>query len=246
METFKESFAVHTYETDAFGALSAPALSDFLIEAAGFHATSLGVGIETLMAKGLTWVLVRQRLEVFAPVRFGQTLEVETWPAGIDRLAALRDFVVRDAGGAEIARANTQWFVLDLATRKPVRPEAVLDPRFPRDQTPPVLEPTPGKLPELREWEFQKRFHVRYADIDVNLHVNNGSYVAWALEAVPRDVWSTHRLAGMEVQFLAECHYGSAVLSRLGRTGDAAFAHSVVREEDEKELARVTTRWVKR
>lgn len=241
----KENFGVHTYEVDAFGTLTLPALSGFMGEIAGAHASELGVGLETLMPKGLTWVLVRQRIENPVPVRLGETIEIETWPAGMDRLAALRDFVVRRADGTEVARATTQWFVLDLATRRPVKPEEVLDPRFPRPTTQPVVAP-PGKLPPLPHWEFQKRFHVRYGDIDVNLHVTNTSYVTWAQEAVPREVWQGSRLAAVEVSFLAECLYGSAILSRLARTGDGAFAHAIVREEDEKELARLATGWVKR
>jgi acyl-ACP thioesterase len=246
METFKESFAVHSYEVDAFGTLAPPALTGFLMEAAGLHAGRLGVGIDALMEQGLTWVLTRQRTETPVPIRLGDVLEVETWPVGVDRLAALRDFVVRRQDGAEVARGTTQWFVLDVKTRKPVRPEAVLDARFPRELGEPVIDVAPGKLPELRTWEFQKRFHVRYQDIDVNLHVNNGSYLAWALEAIPKDVYTTARVATLEVQYLAECHYGSAVLSRLARTGPGAFAHAIVREEDEKELARITTAWVPR
>jgi medium-chain acyl-[acyl-carrier-protein] hydrolase len=244
METFREEFAVHGYATDAFGTLTVPALSGFLMEAAGLHAATLGVGIDALIAKGLTWVLVRHRVEVLAPIVRGDALEVETWPAGIDRLAALRDFRVR-RGGAEVARGTTHWFVLDLATRRPVRPDAVLDPRFPRPHTPPVVE-VPPKLPALATWDFQRRFHVRYADIDLNFHVNNGSYVEWALEGIPRDVWRTSRLATLDVQFLAECGYGSAILSRLAPAGENAFAHAIVREEDEKELARVVTTWAPR
>jgi acyl-ACP thioesterase len=149
-------------------------------------------------------------------------------------------------GGEEVARATTQWFVLDLATRKPVRPADVLDARFPREQRPPVVALTAGKLPELRAWDFQKRFHVRYSDIDVNLHVTNTSYVAWAVEAVPRDLWRSSRLASVEVQFVAETLYGQAILSRLAPAGDGAFAHAIVREEDGKELARLVTTWVPR
>jgi acyl-ACP thioesterase len=105
---------------------------------------------------------------------------------------------------------------------------------------------SPGKLPELRAWEFQKRFHVRYGDIDVNLHVTNTSYVTWALEAVPRDVFQSSRASAVEVQFLAEAHHGAAILSRLARSGERGFAHAIVREEDERELARVLTTWVPR
>src|SRR5512133_1369355 len=159
-----ESFAVHTYEVDAFGTLAAPALSGYLSEVAGLHATELGVGLDALRARGLTWVLLRQRIENPIPVRLGDTLEIETWPSGADRLAALREFVVR-RGDEEVARATTQWLVLDLATRKPVRPAEVLDARLAQAPRAPAVPLSPGKLPELRAWEAQNRFHVRYSDI---------------------------------------------------------------------------------
>ncbi|HTN53671.1 MAG TPA: acyl-ACP thioesterase domain-containing protein [Anaeromyxobacter sp.] len=246
METYREAFAVHSYDADAFGALAVPALCDFLVEAATLHATELGVPLEALRAKGLTWVLARARVDVLAPIRLGDRVEVETWPSGVERLLARRDFRVRGADGAELARATTGWSVLDLSTRRPVRPETILlDPRFPPGRLPSVVELSP-RLPELPAWDEQRRFQVRYQDIDANLHVNNASYVAWALEAVPRDVWSACRLAGLEVHYLAECHHGSTILSRRAAHGDGAFAHAVVREEDGRELARVATRWVKR
>ncbi len=250
METFRETFTVHSYDVDAFGVIAVPALTGFLMEAAGLHANRLGVGLEALMQKGLTWVLARQRLEIPVPIRLGDVLEVETWPTGVERLAALRDLVVRRQDGVEVARATTQWFVLDLASRRPVRPGSVLDARLPRERTPSLLELGPARHHDLSRWDFQKRFHVRYQDIDVNLHANNASYVAWALEAIPLEVWQTARLTAMEVHYLAECRLGGAVLSRLVRQDAeppaAAFAHAVVREEDEKELARVTTAWAPR
>ncbi len=246
MPVRKDPFPVHGYEVDAFGTLAAPALSGFLSEIAGLHAVDLGVGLDALKAKGLTWVLLRLRLENPVPVRLGETVEIETWPSGVERLFALRDFVVRRGDGTEVARASSQWLVLDVETRKPVRPGDVLDPRLPREPLVPVVALSKGKLPELREWELQKRFHVRYADIDHNLHVTNTSYLAWAVEAVPRDLWQSARLAAFEVQYVAECTYGTAVLSRLVRTGPNAYAHAVVREEDGKELARLVTAWAPR
>ncbi len=245
MPTHRESFAVHSYEVDAFGTMAIPALSGYLQEIAGHHASALGVGLDALLPRGLTWVLVRQRIENPVPVVVGDTLEIETWPAGIERLAAVREFVVRRRDGAEVARATSQWFVLDVATRRPVRPAGVLDARFSREG-PRALALGRGKLPDLESWELQKRFHVRYGDIDLNMHVTNTSYLTWAQEAVPREVFRGERQAAVEIHFLAEAYHGSAILSRLARLGEGAFAHAIVREEDEKELARLVTTWVPR
>lgn len=246
MEPISASFPVHSYEVDAFGTLEVPAISGYLQEIAGRHAALLGVGLDVLRARGLTWVLARQRLELPAPVALGDTLAVETWPSGLERLAATREFVGRRGDGVEAVRATTVWYVLDLATRKPVRPEQILDPRFPRPRTPSVAPLSHAKLPELVTWELQKRFHVRYADIDQNLHVTNASYVTWAVEAMPVERWRSSRLAAVEVHYLAEGLHGAAVLSRVARTGPETFAHAIVREEDGKELARLATTWAPR
>ncbi len=292
MEPLRARFTVHTYEADAFGQLAVPALTDFLAEAAGHHATALGVGLDVLMARGLTWVLTRQRIEILRAPRLHEELEVETWPSGLDRLAALRDFRVRGADGAELARAISQWYVLDLETRRPRPPLEVLDVARFDVETPHAISFTDGKrhlaggldearpprpplardpdprrsraphwgpaggpgqphpaaptLAALERWDREKRFHVRFSDIDQNLHVNNGSYLSWAIEAMPPERWQSSRVADLEVQYRAECTLGSAILSRVLASGDGAYAHGIVREGDGKELARLTTRWVPR
>lgn len=241
----RERFVVHSYEADAFGTLAFPALAGFLQEVAGRHAASLGVGLDALKERGVAWVLLRQRVEWPVAAPLGETLEVETWPAGMDRLSAIRNFVVRSERGGEVARATTHWLVMDLTTRKPVRPAEILDPRLPREKGAAVA-PFAARLPEPGAWEQELRFQVRYSDIDTNLHVTNASYPAWAIDALPRDVWHACRLAEIEVHYLAEAYHGAAVLSRIAATGERAFAHAIVREGDGKELARLATRWTPR
>jgi acyl-ACP thioesterase len=52
----------------------------------------------------------------------GDAIEVETWPSGLVRSAAWRDFRVW-RGEHRVAQATSVWFVLDLGTRAPVRPQ---------------------------------------------------------------------------------------------------------------------------
>ena len=239
-----EPFEAHSYAVDAFGLLSGPALSGWLQEAAGRHAERLGVGVDALQARGLTWVLARQAVVVDRPVAFGERADVVTWPSGADRLSALRDFEVRVAGEVR-ARAVTQWIVLDLSTRKPVRPGSVL-PLELVETMEHVLPLPAGRPPAPEPPGVERPFTTRYRDIDRNLHVTNASYVEWACEAIPEETWSSRRLRSFEAYFIAECRHGSRVLSRSAGAGDGLFVHSVVREEDGKELARLRTAWVER
>jgi len=236
-------FEVHSYEVDAFDVLAAPVLGGFLQEVASLDAVAMGCGIDTLGARGLTWVLARQRIELAAPIRIGDTVEVATWPSGVDRLFALREFRLSVAGRV-VGEASTEWLVMDLASRRPVRPDRALaaEHRGPGER----LLPAPPDLPVAEPSDSEHRFTIRYSDIDRNLHVTNTSYLAWALEAVPRETWRGAWLAAVDVRFLAECAYGSQVLSRTRALSGGAFAHSILRQEDGKELARARTHWTPR
>jgi medium-chain acyl-[acyl-carrier-protein] hydrolase len=238
-----ERFPVHGYEVDAFHTLALPALAGYLQEVAGHHAAELGCGLDVLLARGLTWVLVRQRIEVLRPILLGDELEVATWPSGLYPLVASREFsVARD--GAEVARASTAWLVLDVATRRPVRPTDVLDPALRPRLT--AVAPVPGRLPEVGPEAREVRFDVRYADIDVNRHVTNTSYLGWALESVDEPTWTSTRPCAVEAHYLAEARLGETIRARVAPADGAALSHAVVREQDGKELARLRTRWAPR
>jgi acyl-CoA thioesterase FadM len=243
MDPLRLSFAVHSFDADAFGLLAPAALAGYLQEAAGRSAEALGVGFQALQARGLTWVLRRSRIVLDEPLRWGDELELETWPSGLEGALALRDFRLhRD--GREVGRACTWWLAMDLRTRRPLRPDRVLPPHL-HAPTPRVLEapPAPGRLAQAA---VERRFDVRYEDIDANGHVTNARYLAWAAEAVDEAAWRAERLASLDVQYVAECGLGQAVRSRSAPDGGGARLHAIVREDDGAELARVRTTWIAR
>jgi medium-chain acyl-[acyl-carrier-protein] hydrolase len=238
METLRLPFAVHSFDADAFGHLAPAALAGYLQEAAGRSAEALGVGFARMQREGLTWVLAREQVELDRAVRLGDTLEVETWPSGLDRLAALRDFRLF-LRGEEVGRAITTWFALDLSTRRPARLDALIPERL-RASAPHALPAGAGPLPLLDQAAIDRRFQVRFADIDANLHVTHSSYLSWAAEAVDEATWRGQRIASFDIQFLSECHLGAYVRSRSAEVGGGRL-HSIVREADGKELARART-----
>lgn len=243
MQTSKTEFLVHSFDSDAFGQLSAVALAGYLQEAAGQSADDLGFGLRDLNRQGLTWVLVREHFELDEPVCFGDTLEIETWPSGVDRWAALRDFRLFK-NSREIGRALTSWFVLDIASRHPVRPTNVLTEEY-RAQTPHALPLRLEPLTTVERPTLERRFHVRFSDIDANSHVTNASYIAWVMESLVESDWRNLWLQSLDIEFLAECSLGAVVHSRSSPDGGLHF-HSVFREQDSKELARAVTKWCKK
>ena len=235
-----EPFEARSYAVDAFGLLTAPALSGWLQEAAGRHADRLGVGVEPLQARGLTWVLARQAVVIDRPVAIGERAEVVTWPSGADRLSALRDFEVR-VDGETRARAVTQSIVLDLATRKPVRPGSVLPLELVEEMD--HVLPLPGGRPPIPDpVEVERPFTTRYRDIDRNRHVTNATYVEWACEAIPEAVWRSGGSVRSRPSYRRMPARQPHPLRLVGRGGRALRPLGGA-EEVKKELARLRTSW---
>lgn len=249
-------FAVHTYELDPDLRLSVPALAGFLQEAAGCNAHELGCSVPQLLEKNLTWVLSRLRLRLRELPGWRARITVQTWPSGLDRLFALRDFRVFSEG-REIGAAVSAWLMLEVTRRRPVRPDSFQDWRrsIHAERSLAVeLDRLPG--PEADASPLQEReLAVRWADLDINLHANNGRYVEWLLEAVPMEVLRERRLVELDIDYLAEAAHGERVLSRLfearpesgaapAAAGLKVFHHAVLRRSDGRELARARSAWV--
>jgi medium-chain acyl-[acyl-carrier-protein] hydrolase len=241
----EEAFLVRLFESDAQGALSAGGLCNYLQEAAGDHAAALGVSVAALMQRGLTWVLSRLRLRIVRLPAAGETVRVRTWPTGAEKLFALRDFQVLDAGGACIASAVSAWLILDTTSRRPVRVQSVFDP-------PDVSGISRGldirveRLPAAQGLCREAPVVVRLSDLDANAHANNARISEWIIESVGKDTFARDGIRGLDIDFLAEAMHGDTLLSRAVELPGPAFSHSLVRPADGREIARARTAWESR
>ncbi len=240
-QVWTEKFVVRSSELDASGRASAEAVCSWLQEAAGNHATRLGWAVDDLLPKGLTWVLTRLRVDLDRLPSWRQEVEVATWPSGVDRAWALRDFRMTDGGGAAIGVAVTAWAILDLASRRPISPPDDLQ-EIARGTPPRVLDGPFGRVPELSEPEAATPIVVRFADLDLNRHANNVRMVGWVLEGLP-DAVRFGTLRRLEVEFRAEALLGEALRSETAAAAEKTFLHRVVRIDDGREIVRARTTW---
>jgi acyl-ACP thioesterase len=239
-----ESFRARAYEVDATGRVSVPALANWLQETAGNHATALGWAVDALQAQGRTWVLARLHLCLGRAPDWREDVRVTTWPSGVLRLYALREFRLTGAGDRELGFATSGWVLLDLVGRRPVRLPGALEEMAHRTPGRVLADPF-GKLPEVGDGGTGKSFEVRFSELDMNRHANNVSVIAWALDALPRDVVLGTSLAELEIEFRTEALLGDRVRSQVHRRDDtsARFLHRLVRESDGREVARARTLW---
>ncbi len=244
-------FPVHSYELDPAQRLSIFALACFLQEAAGHNAHAMGFSPMQLMERGLTWMLSRLRIRLRELPGWKAQIAVQTWPSGLDRLFALRDFRIFEQE-REIGVATSGWLMLEAEKRRLVRPDSKFDWRgliHPERSLRVDFEKLPGVEigePILQELELA----VHYADLDMNMHANNTRYVEWLLEAVPPEVLRESRLAELDIDFLAEAEHGERILSRVYEPeprppqGGRCFRHVLSRRTDGREVARARGLWL--
>ena len=237
-----ERFCVRTYERDPTGRASFLAMCNYFQEAAGNHARSYGVSVEDLLAAERTWVLSRLHIQIDAYPQWGDEVMVETWPSGVQGLFAVRELQFHH-GDRVIGRGTSAWLIIDLARRRPVRVEQILANVTPPDR-PRALDDAFGKLRPPGGAAHERRFHVRYSDLDVNQHVNHVRYAEWAVESVPEATLHEGTVAGLEIQFRAEATFGDLVIAQAHPDADGStFGHRLLRAEDGAPLAVARTRW---
>lgn len=238
-------FRIRSYELGPRDQASLSSVCHLLQEAASLHAHELEASPEQLLAQDMTWFLARLRIEIDRYPTWRDAVTVETWPAAVDGPFAIRDFRVFDADGQQIAVASSAWLLMDMAKRKPIRriPQGILDlhPVEPMR----VLPGKPPRLPRPLHSEHEECVRVRRADLDMNGHVNHVFYVAQAEQAVPGELRDGAQVTSFEIEFKSECHEGDEILvaSQAMDGAEQAFLHSLVRREDDREVARARTIW---
>ena len=233
-----EPFTIRAYEVGPDETASVLTVCDLLQEAAGEHArASDREGFPLAGGGWSTWVLSRLRVQMLRPPRMREAIEIETWPASLDGLRATRDFRVMSEDET-LAVATSEWFLIDIDRRRPVRLPAAMD-GFEVPGKARALRL--GDAPEAPETvEHATTFTVRRSDLDRVGHANNVCFVGWVLEALPD--WTS--LSEVDVLYRAEAVLGDDVLTEAGPLGVGARAHRLSRQRDGRILALARTTWI--
>jgi acyl-ACP thioesterase len=241
---WQQTHQIRSYEVDCHHRLTILSIFNFMQEAASRHAEALGVSIQQLLLENYTWLLSRLKIKIASFPVWQDRITISTWPSGAQRLFALRDFQLQDKHDQTVAAAVSAWLVLDVEKRRPVRIGPFIEKLRPLEGQH-ILPDTLDKLPGLEFRTHEKKFVVRYRDLDINQHVNNVSFVEWLVESIPNGVLTTSVLAELEINFMAEAFYEDRILAACHPLDphNTSFHHSLIRQQDGQELARAVTVW---
>jgi len=206
-DTYEETFKVRTWDVDQADRLTIAAAYNYCQEVAGNHASVLGVGSEYMRANGIVWILSRMSAVLDSRPPQGTVVTVRTWPRGTDRLFAVRDYELRNEAGAIVGRGRSAWLIVDAASFRPRRPEAIAA-GLPTNDGMDSLTDGAKAIAAVEGLERVADRAVAYSDLDSNGHMNNARYAQWIQDVTPPVELSTASRIRLDLNYLAELKPG--------------------------------------
>ncbi|XP_070034077.1 oleoyl-acyl carrier protein thioesterase, chloroplastic-like [Nicotiana tabacum] len=225
--SYKEKFIVRCYEVGINKTATVETIANLLQEVGCNHAQMVGFSTDgfatthTMRKLHLIWVTARLYIEIYKYPAWSDVIEIETWCQSEGRIGTRRDWILRDcATGDVIGRATSKWLMMNQDTRRlqkvadEVRDE--LSTYFPKELRLAFPEENNGSLKKIAKLEDPAEYSKlglvpRRADLDMNQHVNNVTYIGWVLESMPQEIIDTHELETITIDYRRECQHDDVV-----------------------------------
>lgn len=239
----EEDLHIRYSDIDFDKSLKPFSLLNFFQDIASDSAEKLGFGYSFIYPQNLMWVLLKYRIEFNEyPTDIGN-LTLRTEPRGYNKLFAYRNFELLD-NGRILAKASSTWSLVDFVNKSLVNVETVVNGNpYMTKMVPNETDLKYQKIPALTQTDFQKEFEVRYNDIDVNMHANNGNYIVWALEPLSHEFRTSHKLKNIDMVFKKEAKYGEKIISCVQVTENNTTVHSLKNSETQEDLCLLKCEW---
>lgn len=239
-----KKYKIKSYEVTQNNELKPFALLHYFEDVAYLNAESYGFGHSVTSAKNLYWFVVKYHLKFEELPQAWEKIKIKTWPRKNGGIQCLRDFEIYSEDGRKTGVASSAWVLVSVDSKRPVNPFKTLEfPNLPEEK---ALETSFEKIPPVLKVDYEKTFEIRFDDLDINRHVNNANYIAWATETLPYDFRVENSLAEVEIQYKKECTYGMVVLSQVEYDEEKNITlHSLKNAASLENLCDIRIRWKK-
>jgi len=231
MKHYEQLFNIKSFDIDFNHDLKLSTLFSYMQNVAEEHAGLLGAGYDRLVRDGMFWILSRIKLYIKRIPKWKETIKLETWAKGVDRLFALRDFLVFDSDNNIIISVTQNWLLLSVKNLRPLKIESIGD--FLNDPTTHAIDEKLDKLviPENVSIIDKITKNVRTSDIDIYFHVNNAKYIDWISDMLVDEFLNKQKILSLEVNFLSEIKINSKI-ELIRSKCDDGFAYVESKEFD--------------
>ena len=129
---------------------------------------------------------------------------------------------------------HSMWSIVDIDSRSIVPVKNVI----PEDPNMAPFEKREddlsfGKISTITNPSLEKEFEVRYNDLDVNGHANNGNYIVWAFEPLSFDFKNSHKIKTIDMIYKKVAKDGENLVSQVEFKDEKTTLHRLQNLEGE-------------
>lgn len=208
---FKNKYHIDLSSVDFAKKLRLSALFGYFQDIASMAVENLGIGIDTILEKfGVTWILMRIRVDIIRPPLWNEQITIETWPIESRKMQFDRDYVVRDEEENILARAVSTWVILDPNTKE-IKKTSLISDNIPKIIKERAIDCKLGRFKSFGEMTVAYKKVIGYSDIDFNGHLNNSKYIDFIMDCFDFESHKKYSVKSIEVSYINEALPGDTI-----------------------------------
>ena len=240
-------FMAEPFHCDFSGRLFMGHLGNHLLNAADFHSSARGFGMQYLMTIKRSWVLSRLAIEMEEMPQMYTQFNVETWVESAMRFFTSRNFAIvgqQPTANSQDPTANSQqpkvygygrsiWAMIDTESRQPTDLFAIdngaINNWIVKDKECPIDKG--GRVKMSDEAQLLRTIDTYYNDVDINGHINSVKYIEHVLDLWTADWYREHQIRRFEIAYVAEAHAGDQLSFYREQTADDEYCVRILRTD---------------
>lgn len=205
-------------------------------------AEELGIGIEYMNDKNLTWIIYRWQLKVYNYDCTKKELKVVMTPSAYKRSYLNVKFEMFSESGEKVAEAFSLWILLDMKEGRPYKGEdedenirKIFNLNIDENKINTMKDTDVFRKIETIEHMYnEKIFNAGYGDIDTNKHVNNSRYISWMIEPIAQYLLDGYEIREIKISYRKPAKYGDMVraVCSLEKEEDSIKSFNKIMDKD--------------
>ena len=228
---FYKTYTVERFNTDTKDELTPSSLFHLLNDIMERNAESYGMGADYHIQRDLAWVLIEYQVNITRLPKSDEVIKVGTIPYSFKRFYGFRKYEIIDEKGNTIVTGKGKFTLINLKTKKFVKPSEAMLKKFSDALAYPETLPFDKWSVDTKQLLVEKKRIVSSAHIDVNNHLNNAFYPLYAYEALDKTMINTLDPEKIYVKFKKEV-FASDVLNIQVFQGDSGIFVQLKKEEE--------------
>ena len=216
-------------QSDNQGLMSTPGAFALFMDMASEHAGYIGMGMDTILEKGLIWLVSKTKLVIHRRPAMFSKVTVTTWP-GEGVKARSNRYYKMEQDGQLIMEAKNEWAIYHLETAKLKRMEEIYPPEL--EILPDVVCDVPYlKLKDnFDDCEESSTYTVLSTDLDTSQHMNNVNYIKVVFGMFSSAQLAEMDIAEVDISYKNQCYEGE-LLTLKKKNVENGFEIGIFKED---------------